>query len=68
MEMKAHARGNIIVIKNSTFMEGKCVFELPKGMKLPSYIEPNDKFPNGDAIYEKYNKAWMMSIGINCTC
>lgn len=65
---KAKKRGNKIVTKPSSFMGGVDVFEIPKDMKLPKYIEPNRKYPNGDEIYQKYNRAWMMEIGAFCEC
>jgi len=65
---EAVKKGTRIVVKSSNFMGGNCVFEIPKGEKLLPYIEPNDKFPNGDAVYAKYSRAWMMSIGDCCEC
>ena len=66
---EATKKGTWIVIRNSNFMGGNCVFELPKGEKLPPHIiEPNEKFINGDDAYQKYSRAWMMSIGNHCEC
>lgn len=60
---------NKIVIKTSAFMNGFCVFRIPKDMEdVPKYVEPNDTYPNGDGAYRRYNIAWMMKIGNTCEC
>lgn len=64
----ARREGNHVVLKPSNFMGGISIFIVPKEEKLPVYIEPNDDYPNGDANYQKYRKAWMMEIGTCCSC
>jgi hypothetical protein len=68
MKEEAKKEGYKIVIKPSNFMDGICVFKLPKNESLPPYIEPNKKYKNGDETYKKYNVAWMMKIGEKCDC
>lgn len=73
-QKEAMKRNNKIVIKSSKFrlahyMNTVCIFEIPKNMEeLPKYIEPNDDFPNGDEIYKKYRRGWMLEIPETCCC
>ena len=64
----ARREGKRIILKPSNLMGGTIVFIVPKGEKLPTYIEPNDDYPNGDKNYQKYRKSWMMEIGTYCSC
>lgn len=64
----ARKEGKRIVLKPSNFMNSTIIFSIPKGEKLPVYIEPNWKYPNGDENYQKYRKAWMVEIGTYCSC
>lgn len=67
---EAKKRGNMIITRPSNFMGGTCVFEIPKNIDfvLDTYIEPKDKYPNGNKIYQKFNVGWMMSIPDKCEC
>lgn len=67
-KLLAKREGKRIVLKPSNFMNGIIVFAVPKGKKLLSYIEPNNKYPNGDKNYQKYWKSWMAEIGTYCSC
>ena len=60
--------GEKIVLRPSSFMGGTNVFQVKKGEKIPKYIGPCKKYPNGDKWYEKHHKSWMMSIGDYCEC
>ncbi len=65
----AKKKGNRIVLRSSNFMGGMDVFEVPKGEKLAiKYIQPCDKYPNGDKNYQKFHKSWMREIGNRCEC
>jgi hypothetical protein len=64
----AKRRGARIVLRPSVFMGGICVFEVPKGIKLPEYTEPNKQFPNGCSVYEKYTKGWFRALTDHCFC
>lgn len=64
----ARKEGKRVVLRPSNFMGGTIVFAVPKGKKLPAYIEPNWKYPNGDENYQKYRKSWMMEVGTCCSC
>jgi len=65
---EAKKRGNKIVLRPSSFMGGITVFEIEKHEKVPKYIEPCEKYPNGDQWYEKHSRAWMKEIGNYCEC
>ena len=66
---QATKNGNEIIIRDSNFMGGKCIFEVPKGEKLLKYIEGGDeKYPNGDRVYQKHIVSWMKEIGDRCEC
>lgn len=65
----AKKRGAKLILKASNFMEGTDVFEIPaKEFKLPDYKEPSESLPNGDEVYQKYHKSWMMEISNHCVC
>jgi hypothetical protein len=64
----AKVEGKKVVLRASNFMGGTDVFVVPKGEKLPAYKNPSDKLPNGDEVYKKYHKAWLMEIPTSCCC
>ncbi len=64
----AEKEGNRVILRQSHFMGGMEVFNVPKGVKLPDYKEPSDEHPNGCEVYQKYHKAWMMEIPDHCCC
>jgi hypothetical protein len=68
MRKRAKAEGKVIKLSPSRFMGGTNIFRLPKGVTLPKYVEPCDKLPNGDEVYQKYNVGWMMEISAVCCC
>jgi len=65
---EARKRGKTIVLQPSSFMGGVCVLEIKKGEKVPQYIEPCNKYPNGDQWYEEHTRTWMLEIGNLCSC
>ncbi|HUV84946.1 MAG TPA: hypothetical protein VMV86_04505 [Methanosarcinales archaeon] len=60
--------GNKIVLRSSSFMGGTIIFEIKKHEKIPKYIEPCEKYPNGDQWYEEHIRSWMKEIGNLCEC
>ena len=65
----AKRRGNKVILRRSIFMSGTCVFEVPESMEeLPRYIEPSNRFPKGNKMYQKYFKGWLMLIPKECAC
>lgn len=65
----AAKNNNKLILKRSIFMNGTCVFEVPKNMiEFPKYIEPNNKLPNGNDTYQNYIKCWMTEIPEKCAC
>lgn len=69
LKKEAEARGNKIITRRSSFLDGIDVFEIGKDEEVPEhYIEPCDKFPNGDEWFETHHVAWMKEIGRSCCC
>jgi hypothetical protein len=68
MRWDANRGGAYVVLRPSDLLGGTEVFVVPKGEELPEYIGPCDEYPNGDDVFTRYHRAWMMEIPDSCEC
>jgi len=68
---RAKQNGMKVVKMPSRFMGGVEVFVVPPEItskQIRTWAAPSDELPNGDENWQKYHRAWLMSVSKSCCC